>query len=127
MENLGDKEKTTESDRRRDFQKETIIAYFMLALVWSVGASSTQKSCKEKFNHFFRSLCTNSNKKYPRPNDLIISMNSLIPKSLTIYDYTYDYSAKGEWITWYSMVENEKIPADVKVKTHKHKIILLLI
>ena len=64
----ADQENIEDHERRRELQKEMIIAYFLLAIVWSIGASSiqNQKHSKEKFNQFFHNLCDNLNKKHPK-------------------------------------------------------------
>lgn len=73
LENLFDEndendENMADYERRRELQKETIIAFYLLAIVWSIGASSiqNQKHSKEKFNHFFHNICDNLNRKHPK-------------------------------------------------------------
>lgn len=53
-------------DQGKEKQKEAIIAYCFISLVWAIGASSTNWSSKEKFSVFFQDLTENLNKKHPK-------------------------------------------------------------
>jgi hypothetical protein len=52
--------------QEKEKRKETFVAYFLLAIVWSIGGSNNNKNSKEKFNSFFQTLCNNSIRKYPK-------------------------------------------------------------
>jgi len=67
----------------KEKRKETIVAFFLLAIVWSIGASNIYKNSKEKFNNYFQNLCNNSIKKYPKFN---LDYFNYIFYSFNIYD-----------------------------------------
>ncbi|ESO88893.1 hypothetical protein LOTGIDRAFT_125424 [Lottia gigantea] len=93
-----------------------IIAYFFFSTVWSVGATLDTTS-RLKFDEFFKTLCEmeGTTAKYPKPKDLKLARNLLIPKKGTVYDHVYIRKQYGAWCTWSSLVEPFDIESKAKV------------
>lgn len=53
--------------------------------------------------------------KYPRPKELKIARNLLIPKRGLVYDYVYMRKQYGAWTKWDNLVENPSIGEKAQV------------
>uniref|UniRef100_H2YSE0 AAA+ ATPase domain-containing protein n=1 Tax=Ciona savignyi TaxID=51511 RepID=H2YSE0_CIOSA len=87
-----------------------VIAHFFFAIVWSVAACVDGNS-RERFNDFFRDLLDTDGGKvgFPRPRELRIPRNLLIPKRGSIFDYVYIKQNYGSWHRWDNLTQNPEL------------------
>uniref|UniRef100_H2YSD8 AAA+ ATPase domain-containing protein n=1 Tax=Ciona savignyi TaxID=51511 RepID=H2YSD8_CIOSA len=100
-------ESTFEDD---DTERNMVIAHFFFAIVWSVAACVDGNS-RERFNDFFRDLLDTDGGKvgFPRPRELRIPRNLLIPKRGSIFDYVYIKQNYGSWHRWDNLTQNPEL------------------
>ena len=73
------------------------------------------------FSEFFKTLCDSDvTGKHPRPKDLKLARNLLIPKRGSIYDYVYMRKNYGAWTKWENLVENEAIGEKAQVSCQEN-------
>lgn len=65
MEDLDSKQPNPNAKRIAEDKKDMLIAYFLMSIIWSIGAVLKQSS-RDKFTQFFISLCDGNVKKYPK-------------------------------------------------------------
>jgi dynein heavy chain len=68
---------------------------FIMALVWSVGAT-TDRDGRRKFSTYLRNMLEENNFK------------ELPPQAGLVYDYVYDYTTSQRWIPWMDSVQPYK-------------------
>ncbi|XP_067934548.1 dynein axonemal heavy chain 3-like [Watersipora subatra] len=100
-----------------DERTNSVIAYFLFSLVWSVGATLDGPS-RIKFDEFFRNLCEmeGSQASHPRPAELKFPKGLLIPKRGLIYDHVFiRKTLGGMWSLWQSLVKPINMTETTKV------------
>ena len=113
------RELTSHEIQVQEDKKDMLVAYFCLALVWSIGAILKSDS-RNKFSDFFLSLIHNINKTYPKPKELNFGKSALIPRdNLTVFEYFYIHRNLGFWVKWSSLVETLNITNEIQVNLFK--------
>nr|XP_026694595.1 dynein heavy chain 3, axonemal isoform X2 [Ciona intestinalis] len=87
-----------------------VIAHFLFAIVWSISACVDGNS-RERFSDFFRELLDTDGSKsgHPRPRELRISRNLMIPKRGSVYDYVYMKQNYGSWHRWENLTKKSEL------------------
>uniref|UniRef100_H2YSE4 AAA+ ATPase domain-containing protein n=1 Tax=Ciona savignyi TaxID=51511 RepID=H2YSE4_CIOSA len=73
---------------------------------------------KDGFNDFFRDLLDTDGGKvgFPRPRELRIPRNLLIPKRGSIFDYVYIKQNYGSWHRWDNLTQNPELTDSTQVR-----------
>ncbi|XP_076804480.1 dynein axonemal heavy chain 3-like isoform X3 [Clavelina lepadiformis] len=92
-----------------------LVAHFLFAIVWSIGACLEENS-RERFNDFFRELLDSDGGKmgFPRPRELRIPRNLLIPKRGSVFDYVWIKKTYGSWHKWGSLTKTPELTESTK-------------
>ena len=110
LDNISNSIKT--SEKSMEERNNMIICYFYLSVVWSIG-SVLKKDSREKFNFFFLDLIEKFATKHPKPKEIVITKEIILPKRQSIYNLIY--TRNHNWTTWASMIEPCSIPPNIKV------------
>ncbi|XP_033102995.1 dynein heavy chain 12, axonemal-like isoform X1 [Anneissia japonica] len=92
-----------------------IVSTFLFSLVWSVGATSDAPG-REKFDSFLRELMSGKAEEHPFPAELGGKIEVPFPPDGLVYDYMFEYKARGRWVHWNDTIKNLSIPEGKKVQ-----------
>ncbi|CAI8006104.1 Dynein heavy chain 3, axonemal, partial [Geodia barretti] len=87
---------------------------FLFSLVWSLGGALVGDS-RTKFDVFYRTLISGTDQQHPRPKNIKLAKNHLLPERDTVFDYFFQKTG-GVWAPWEDLLDrNASIPAGAKV------------
>ncbi|XP_071807320.1 dynein axonemal heavy chain 12-like isoform X1 [Asterias amurensis] len=95
--------------------KAWIVSTMFFSLVWSVGAV-VDTDGRTKFDAFFRDILSGKNEAHPFPSEIGAKLDVPFPTEGLVYDYMYDYKARGKWIHWNETIKNMDIGQGRKVQ-----------
>ncbi|XP_065826535.1 dynein axonemal heavy chain 3-like isoform X2 [Oscarella lobularis] len=88
---------------------------FLFSIVWSVGSMITGDG-RKKFDAFFRTLISGTNKEYPKPKSSKLTKSNVFPERGTVYDFFFQKSSNGGWAEWTSLISAAKATIPAKAK-----------
>ncbi|XP_070559445.1 dynein axonemal heavy chain 12-like isoform X2 [Ptychodera flava] len=104
------------------YLKIWIISSFFFSLTWSIGAS-TDNDGQVKFDHQFREMMSGKAEDMPPIPNEVGKIEVPIPPEGTVYDYMFEFKARGRWVHWHETIRNKEIgapgmkPQDIIVPT----------
>lgn len=90
---------------------------FLFSLVWTIGGTTMGES-KKKFDVYFRTLISGTDNDHPKPKSIKITKSNSFPERDTVYDFSFQKKASGQWVTWMEAMDKGKnmvVPAGTKL------------
>jgi dynein heavy chain len=87
---------------------------FLFSIVWSIGSMITGDG-RQKFDAFFRTLISGTDKIHPKPKAVKLSKSHVFPERGSVYDFYYQKTG-STWMEWTNLIDQAKsvIPRNAK-------------
>ena len=101
--------------KEKKYLRSWIQAAFVFSTSWSFGGLLNLED-RHKFDVLMRDMLMGKSPKHPLPAILNNKFDSLPPTEGTVFDFVFDFKARGQWKSWSDTVKNTEIPEDVKAE-----------
>ncbi|XP_062507706.1 dynein axonemal heavy chain 3-like [Corticium candelabrum] len=87
---------------------------FLFSIIWSLGSMITGDG-RQKFDSFFRTLISGTDKVHPKPKPVKLNKSHVFPEKGSVYDFYYQKTS-STWMEWMNLIEkaNLTIPPTAK-------------
>ena len=85
--------------KEKKYLRSWIQAAFVFSVTWSFGGILEQEE-KIKFDSWFRDILMGKSPNHPLPAVLNNKFDSMPPTEGTVFDFIFDYKARGQWKHW---------------------------
>ncbi|XP_077865268.1 dynein axonemal heavy chain 12 [Saccoglossus kowalevskii] len=98
------------------------VSAFLFSTVWSIGAS-VDSDGQVKFDAQLREMLTGKSENFPPIPNEVGKIDVPIPPEGLVYEYMYEFKARGRWVHWNETIRNKEIggpgmkPQDIIVPT----------
>ncbi|XP_071484907.1 dynein axonemal heavy chain 12-like [Diadema antillarum] len=94
--------------------KPWLVNTFLFSIIWSVGCT-TDNDGRSKFDLYMRDMITGKAEEHPIPPE-VGKLDVPLPPEGMVYDYLFEYKARGKWTHWNDTIRNMDIGQGRKVQ-----------
>ena len=96
--------------KERKYLRGWIQAAVVYGSIWSVGGCLVNEAERIKFDNGVREVIFGKSHTYPLPPSLNGKFDALPPVEGIIFDFVFDFKARGQWKHWNDVIKNYEIP-----------------
>ncbi|XP_071745459.1 dynein axonemal heavy chain 12 [Lepeophtheirus salmonis] len=91
--------------KEKKYLRMWIQAAIVVSIVWTMGSTLTIPD-RSKFDVYLRDILSGKKQEYPLPPSLNNKFDAIPPSEGTIYDFIFDFKARGQWKHWTDIIKN---------------------
>ncbi|CAB4066115.1 DNAH [Lepeophtheirus salmonis] len=91
--------------KEKKYLRMWIQAAIVVSIVWTMGSTLTIPD-RSKFDVYLRDILSGKKQEYPLPASLNNKFDAIPPSEGTIYDFIFDFKARGQWKHWTDIIKN---------------------
>ena len=96
--------------KERKYLRGWIQAAVVYGSIWSIGGCLLDQDERVKFDSGVREIIFGKSQGYPLPQSLNGKFDALPPVEGVIFDFVFDFKARGQWKHWNDVIKNTEIP-----------------
>jgi dynein heavy chain len=96
--------------KERKYLRGWIQAGVVYSTVWSIGGCLENEDERNKFDLGIREVIFGKNLQHPLPPTLNGKFDALPPVEGVLFDFVFDFRARGQWKHWNDIIKNTDVP-----------------